>query len=223
MSDVVLIVESELPMQARLFRILIMLGYTNDMIICTCNVAQAKEMAGRHRLRMALVDPRLTNGNGVELIGWLRSIGQSLPILVISASSAEEVILDALRAGASGYLLSERDDVEIAISIKNALAGGVPIDPFLTRRILSLVNSLAGEYTSPGPDVPDRLPSGLLSKRELTVLAQVAEGMSNREIADALSVSRWTIDTHIRRIYTKLSVNSRTQALRAARLQGLVH
>ena len=205
-------------MQARLYRILIMLGYADDMIIFAGDIARAKEMTDRRGLEMVIVNLKLPDGNGVELIAWLRASNKSLPILAIS----EEMILDALHAGASGYLLEERDDLEIAISIKSASKGGMPIDPFIMQRILGLVNGVAGDHAASKPEAFDGLPRGLLSERERAILARVAEGMSNREIAETLSISRWTVDTHVRHIYRKLSVNSRTQALRAARLQGLV-
>jgi DNA-binding NarL/FixJ family response regulator len=214
-------VEDEPPLQAPLFRILKMLGYPEDTILCAADIAQAKSIVGRHELAMVLVDLRLPDGDGSELISWLRSTSSSLPILVISAWSVEEVIFGALRAGANGYLLKERDDLEIAISIKNVAKGGAPIDPFIAQRILSLVSESNAGETPSQPDALEALPSGLLSKRELVILTRVAEGMSNREIAEALNVSRWTVDTHIRHIYSKLSVNSRTQAVRAARLRGL--
>ena len=89
---------------------------------------------------MALIDLGLPDGNGIELIGWLRARDEDLPILVISAWSTEEMILGALRAGASGYVLKERDDLEIASSLKSVLKGGAPIDAFIARRILGLVS-----------------------------------------------------------------------------------
>jgi len=118
MPDVVLIVQDEQSVRARLFRILVTLGYADDKIICVGDVAQAKDVAGRRGLEMVLADLRLPDGDGVELIGWLRSINKSLPILVVSAWNVEQMVLDAIRAGASGYLLKERNDLEIAMLLK---------------------------------------------------------------------------------------------------------
>ena len=221
MPDVVLIVQDEPSVRARLFRILVTLGYADDKIICVGDVAQAKDVAGRRGLEMVLADLRLPDGDGIELIGWLRSINKSLPILVVSAWNVEEMVLDAIRAGASGYLLKERNDLEIAMLLKTVSKGGAPIDPYVAPHILGLVNDSIGRRAASKPEIPEELSCGVLSKRELAILTRVAEGMSNREIAEVLNISQWTVDTHVRHIYGKLSVNSRTQAVQAARRRGL--
>lgn len=222
MLDAALIVENERPMQERLFRILGMLGYAESGISCAFGIAQAKAAASRPKIGIVLISLGLPEGGCAELIGWLRSKCRSVPILAISASESEETVFDALRAGASGYLLKERDDLEIAISLRNALKGGLPIDPFIARRILPLVLESANgsvESKSESQQTPLGRP---LSKREQAVLTHVVGGMSNREIAGTLSLSQWTVDAHIRNIYRKLSVNSRTQATRVAYMHDLV-
>jgi len=223
MSEVVLVVEDQRPMQERLLRILRMLGYVDSSIFCAADVAQAKTVGNRHSLGMVLINHALPDGDGVELIGWLRSKSRSLPILVISAWNVETIVLDVLKAGASGYLLKERDDLEIAMSLRNVSMGGTPIDPFVARRILDLVNDSDNGNAASKQEVGGNIPVGTLSKREMAVLTHVVHGMSNRQIAETLNVSPWTVDTHVRHIYSKLSVNSRTQAVQAARLQGLIH
>jgi len=222
MSGVVLIVQGEQSARARLVRILVTLGYADHEIVCVGDIAKAKDVAVRHSLEMVLADLRLPDGDGVELIAWLRSINKSLPILVVSAWKVEEMVLDAIRAGANGYLLKERDDLEIAVLLKTVANGGAPIDPFITRHILGLANGSTTNRAASRPDIAEELPGGLLSKRELAILTRVAEGMSNREIAEALNISQWTVDTHIRHIYGKLTVNSRTRAVQAARQLGLL-
>lgn len=99
-------------------------------------MARARELAaGEPSWAMALVDLGLPDGSGLDLIAWLRERAWALPILVISAWSTEEMLMGALRVGANGYVLKEREDVEIALSVKNVLKGGAPIDPFIARRI----------------------------------------------------------------------------------------
>jgi len=222
MSGIVLIVQGEPSARARLSRILATLGYADDEVVGVGDVAQAKDVAGRHKLGMVLADLRLPDGDGIELIGWLRSLDKSLPILVVSTSNVEARVLDAVRAGASGYLLKERDDQEIAMLLKTVAKGGAPIDPYVAPYILGLVNDSIGDRAASKPEISEELSGGLLSKRELAILTRVAGGMSNREIAEALNISQWTVDTHIRHIYGKLAVNSRTQAVQAARRLGLL-
>ncbi|MEO8673001.1 MAG: response regulator transcription factor [Tahibacter sp.] len=222
MSQSILIVDDEPPMQERLRRILegLDLGQPN---LCFANsVAQAKAIGSRENLMLGLIDLGLPDGHGIEIIQWLRDRGELLPLVVISAWSTEEMILGALRAGASGYLLKERDDPEIALSLVNVLKGGAPIDPFIARRILGLIGVSVGTGNK-GDSESDVVLRESLTKRELTILSHVAKGLSNREIAALLSLSRWTVDTHIRHIYGKLAVNSRTQAVRAAQLHKLLN
>lgn len=216
-------------MLARLSDVLATVDITADQLQHAGSLAECRELAiapdgTLHPRSMALVDLGLPDGSGIDLITWLRERGAAWPILVISAWSTEEMILGALRAGANGYVLKERDDLEIAFSIRNVLQGGAPIDPFIARRILDLANPLAHPLVSQ-PTTAELTTHALydaLSERELQILHHVATGMSNREIAESLHLSRWTIDTHIRHIYDKLAVNSRTQAVHRARARGLL-
>jgi DNA-binding NarL/FixJ family response regulator len=163
-------------------------------------------------MALVLVDLQLPDGNGRELIGQLRADDPGLGILVVSAWSSEEAILGALRAGATGYVLKERDDIEVSLSIRSVLRGGAPIDPFIARRILELL---------PVPAVVDQGETGeSLTERERQILQLVADGLSNREIADQLFLSRYTVESHVKRIYRKLAVSSRTGAVREARSRG---
>ncbi|HEX6833800.1 MAG TPA: response regulator transcription factor [Rudaea sp.] len=220
MTQGILIVDDESPMQERLRRILEGLDLGRPRLRFAASVAQAKS-ADDADLMLGLIDLGLPDGNGIEIIRWLRERNETVPLVVISAWSTEEMILGALRAGASGYLLKERDDPEIVLSLQSVLKGGAPIDPFIARRILGLIGEPAGK----DPKLDGAADADLreaLTKRELTILSQVAKGLSNREIAAALNLSRWTVDTHIRHIYAKLAVNSRTQAVRAAQRHNLL-
>jgi DNA-binding NarL/FixJ family response regulator len=222
MSDAILIIEDEPRMRARLQRILAGLDYDRAALHGAANIAQGKALTGKMSFAAALVDLGLPDGSGIEFIRWLRARDADLPILVISAWSTEEMILGALRAGASGYVLKERDDVEIGVSIKSVLKGGAPIDPFIARRILGLVGEPIAADTAAASETDEALRTSL-SEREIEILALVARGLANREIATRLNLSHWTIHTHIRNIYRKLAVNTRTQAVHEARLHGWLH
>jgi DNA-binding NarL/FixJ family response regulator len=222
MPSNILILDDEPAMQERLRRILEGLDLEQPNLLVAGSIAEAKALCRQSVLKLGLIDLGLPDGHGIEFIRWLRGREEFLPLVVISAWSTEEMILGALRAGASGYLLKERDDPEIALSLMNVLKGGAPIDPFIARRILGLIGQPVGTGSREvaAPDVTLR---ESLTKRELTILSHVAKGLSNREIAASLSLSRWTVDTHIRHIYGKLAVNSRTQAVRAAHLHKLLN
>ncbi|MFL9867857.1 response regulator transcription factor [Paraburkholderia fungorum] len=213
-----LIVEDEPPMQVRLRAILATLGYTDDILSFAGSIAEANALLASQPFAMLLVDVGLPDGNGIDLIRALHGQDEALPILVISAWSTEQVIVTALQAGATGYLLKERDDVEIAMSIRSALRGGAPIDPFVARRILDLTG-LARRPNATNAKPPTRSP---LSPREIEILVLVNKGLTNREISDVLSLSRLTVECHVKNIYKKLAVNSRTQAVFEARTHGLL-
>lgn len=203
-------------MRQRLSRVLGDIGYAEDAVVFSVNLADAQAYVRRQPVAMVLVDLGLPDGNGIELIHELRMADPALWILVISAWSTEEAILGALRAGATGYVLKERNDLEVSLSIRSVLRGGAPIDPFIARRILALLP--AGPLQKPvGANEAE-----VLSARESEILQWVSNGLSNREIAEQLSISRYTVECHIKRIYRKLAVSSRTRAVSAARQRGLL-
>lgn len=215
----VLMVEDDPLMRQRLLRILAGLGYAENSIEVAVSVSTARARIAGAPIGLALVDLGLPDGNGVELIALLRKKAPELCILVVSAWSTEEHILAALRAGATGYVLKDREDMEIALSISSVLRGGAPIDPFIARRILELVPVGAGESGSQqGADAE----AVSLSPRETEILHWVAEGLTNREIAEQLFISRHTAECHIKNIYKKLAVSSRTRAVNEARQRGLL-
>lgn len=155
-----LLVEDEPLLRERLQRILLQLEYPPSAISHAGTLAEARAAIARQRPAVALVDLGLPDGSGLELIRELFQADPAMLILVVSAWRSEEAILEALRAGASGYVLKERDDMEVGIAIRNLLNGGAPIDPFMARR---LMQEFLGRV-----DPPAVLPStGPLSPREM--------------------------------------------------------
>lgn len=209
----VLVVEDEPLLQQRLRGVLLALGYAPDALLFAATLAEARAGLAQQPVALALVDLQLPDGNGCDLIAQLRVDDPGLGILVVSAWSSEDAILGALRAGATGYVLKERDDVEVQLSIRSVLRGGAPIDPFIARRILQLL-------PAPAPAAAGAAPAEALSEREGEILRLVADGLSNREIAEQLFLSRYTVESHVKRIYRKLAVSSRMGAVSAARTRG---
>lgn len=210
-----LVVDDHAPMRERLRRILLDCGTPAHAIHVAGDIAEARRQLAQAPFRLAVVDMGLPDGSGVELIAQLFESRPEIACVVISAFGAEDSILAALRAGAVGYLLKEREDIEIALSLRSIARGGAPIDPFIARRILGL---LAAAPSAAGPAVP--AVDSPLSQREQQVLQLVAQGRSNGEIAQAMSLSRLTVESHTKSIYRKLVVGSRTEAVYRARQLG---
>ena len=229
----VLVVEDEPLLQQRLHGILRQLGYASDALLHAASLGDARACLASQPVSLALVDLMLPDGSGLDLIAQMRAESPDMGILVVSAWSSEEAILSALRAGATGYVLKERDDIEVSMSIRSVLRGGAPIDPFMARRILQLLPLgdvtaarapvTAAEVAPATPAMTLTTAQGeTLSDREGQILRLVADGLTNREIAERFFLSRYTVESHIKRIYRKLAVSSRTMAVRAGRARGVI-
>lgn len=216
----VLVVEDEEIIQLRLRQILTELGYKHDELLFAKNVKESIEIIDTHPISLALVDLGLPDGNGVEIIEKIRSLEGNTMILVISAWSTQESLFSAIKAGATGYVLKERDDAEVLLSIRSILRGGAPIDPFIAREILKQISET--EEPALEQEVVEGAESSILTNREKEILCLVAQGLSNREIAEQLFVSRYTVESHIKHIYRKLSVTKRTKAVSTARSMGIL-
>ena len=215
----VLVVEDEEIIQLRLRKILTELGYKRDELIFTKNVKESIQAVDTQPISLALVDLGLPDGNGIEIIEKIRSLESNTMILVVSAWSTQESLFSAIKAGATGYVLKERDDAEVLLSIRSILRGGAPIDPFIAREILKQISE--SEEPTQEETVSAEVES-ILTSREKEILTLVAQGLSNREIAEQLFVSRYTVESHIKHIYRKLSVTKRTKAVSTARSMGIL-
>lgn len=162
------------------------------------------------RAGAALVDLGLPDGNGVDFIREVCTLSPAPAVLVITVFGDEKNVVSAIEAGASGYLLKEREPAHIAQSICTVLDGGSPISPSIARHLLK-------RFREPGC-----APVKQLTDREEDVLRLVVKGFSYKEIADTLTLSVHTVTSHIRHIYRKLSVRSRGEAVYEAIQMGLV-
>lgn len=211
-----LIVEDDEPGQRRLCRLLRAIMGEALTTIITGSVSEARVAANAAAFDIALVDIGLPDGNGVELIAWLQAWHPGVACLVITAWGDGDTVLAALRAGAIGYLLKDRDDAELSRALQNIQRGGAPIDPFVARRILAV---LPGAAPAPKPEVAA---GEALSDREREILGLVAHGHNNRQIAELTGLSRFTIEDYTKRIYRKLAVGSRAAAVFEAQARGLL-
>lgn len=216
----VLIVEDEYVIQCRLKNILKDLGYSDEVLLFANNVREAEYLLQQEPFCLALIDLGLPDGNGISIIEKIHELGSQTLILVVSAWSTQDSLLKAIKAGATGYVLKERDDTEVSLAIRSILRGGAPIDPFIAREILKQISS--SEPSSSSEQIVLDPEQESLTQREKEILSLVAQGLSNREIADELCVSRYTVESHIKHIYRKLSVSKRTKAVSTARHLGIL-
>ncbi|MEI7935649.1 MAG: response regulator transcription factor [Verrucomicrobiota bacterium] len=152
-----------------------------------------------------LLDVELPGQNGIEAVQKIKSICPSTRVVMLTVFDDHEKVFKAVCAGASGYLLKSSPVERIVESIHEALDGGAPMSPSVAKSVLEMFSKLAKPRQDYG-----------LTAREQEILELMTQGLAKKEIADRLSVSYHTVDTHIRNIYTKLHVHSFTGAVARA-------
>ena len=175
--------------------------------------AEVVRLAARHRPDVILMDLRMPNVDGVQATREIRAAQPEIEIVVLPTHADEASILDALRAGARGYLTKDAGRDDIGRALQAAAAGLAVLDPGVQARLVQSVR--------PPVSRPAELPDGL-TEREGEVLVLIAEGLSNGEIAGRLFVGESTVKTHINRIFTKTQSRDRIGAAAYARDHGLV-
>jgi DNA-binding NarL/FixJ family response regulator len=170
---------------------------------------------------VVLMDIRMPVMNGLEatreIVGGVDRAADDGPrVLILTTFDLDEHVYEALRAGASGFLLKDASARELAEAVRVVAAGDAVITPSVTRRLIAEFAHLGG------PRAPTRSRLEGLTERETEVLALIAGGLSNGEIADRLVVAEQTIKTHVGRIFAKLGLRDRAQAIVFAYETGLV-
>lgn len=163
---------------------------------------------------LALIDLGLPDISGIEVIRNFRERYPDMPIVVISVTAAESSVLQAIAAGASGYLLKNESVAEITNGISQVLDGIYPLSPSLARYLFKQL-SVAVEAKPEEPHVK-------LTARELETLRWLAQGCRYEEVADRMGVALSTIQWNVRNLYRKLNVHSQVQAITKARSAGLL-
>ena len=191
-----------------------------DPMLTVCatagSLAEAREVLSRTTPHVLLVDLQLPDGDATALIAEHSSQSPDVPILVISVFGDEARVIGAIEAGAGGYLLKDEAGEDLADSIHRVVAGESPISPAIARHLITRFRQ------QPDSEPPNKVQADVLSEREMDVLRLASKGLTYQETATALAVSVNTIGTYTRRIYTKLAVSSRAQALFEARQLGIM-
>ena len=177
---------------------------------------QAVEQAKRLQPDVVLMDIRMPELDGIEATRRVVASGNGTKVLMLTTFDLNEYVYEALRAGASGFLLKDVPPEQLAAGIRIVASGEALLAPSITKRLIQ-------EFAEVAPAMPEP-PSGMdeLTARELEVFKLIARGLSNAEIAAELVVSETTVKTHVARLLMKLSLRDRVQAVVLAYESGLV-
>jgi DNA-binding NarL/FixJ family response regulator len=159
------------------------------------------------RVRVLLLDVGLPGISGASAVRQLLAAQPDLLVIMLTALDADELVLESIRAGACGYVLKGASSEAVLDAIDDALAGGAPMSPAIAKRVLALVRAAP---LPPAPNAGEKLPA--LTPREEDVLARVATGQSDKEIASELGTALSTVKNHLANVYAKWRVRSRTEA-----------
>lgn len=167
---------------------------------------------------VVLMDIRMPELGGIEATRRITGpAGAAVKVLVLTTFDLDEYVYEALRAGASGFLLKDASAAELAHAVRVVAAGDALLAPNLTKRLIAEFSRVTGAPRAP---LKDRV--GDLTERETEVLSLIAQGLSNAEIAQCLVVAEQTVKSHVSRILVKLGLRDRTQAAVYAYETGLV-
>ncbi len=206
-----------------------MLGYEEDLEVVgeARDGREAVELCRRLAPDLVLMDVRMPKMDGLEATRAIKAEQPAVGVLVVTTYDNPDYLLEAIKAGAAGYVLKDASNRQLTNAIRRALDGGSPLNQELASQ---LIRRLAGEAPQPAQEPPSTaegrgagaasLPNGL-TLRELEVLGLVARGKTNQEIAEGLFISKATAKVHVRRVIAKLGVSDRTQAVVRALELGL--
>ncbi|MCE2744550.1 MAG: response regulator transcription factor [Burkholderiales bacterium] len=220
----VILVEDEPATQDHLIRV-IESSPKVELLGTASNVQDAYSLLFMTNPKVALIDLGLPDSSGIEVIQWLSKHKPDTECLVITTFGDEDHVVRSLEAGASGYLLKDYSNTELIEHILEVANGGSPISPLIARQLLSKMQVHRQAVTNQlqnKTEQEDSQKSCNITDRELTVIQQVARGFTAQEIAAQMGISTHTVATHVKRIYKKLHVHSRSEAVYEANLLGLL-
>lgn len=224
MGTSVLIVEDE-PEFLRRFSDAVMAEPALELAGAVSTVASARALIDGVAPHVVLTDLGLPDGHGIEVIRHAIARNPQCDVLVVTMFGDDGNVIDSIAAGATGYLMKDALPEHIATSILEVRAGGSPISPAIARRVLQRFRvtpaaTATGHAPAPGPASQQQQTP--LSLRETEILRLVAKGLSFKDVGEILAISPHTVVTHVKRVYQKLAVHSRGEAVYEANQLGLL-
>jgi DNA-binding NarL/FixJ family response regulator len=173
-------------------------------------------MAVDLRPDVVLMDLRMPRRDGIEATRLLREQAADVQVIALTTYADDRSVIDALQAGARGYLTKDAGAADIEAALRQVVGGHAVIDPAVQHHLVTAITSGPAPATPPAPEPPDGL-----TPRELDVLRLIADGLSNTEIAATLVVAEATVKSHINRILSKIGARDRAQAVTYAYRHGI--
>ena len=177
---------------------------------------EALALAAEHDPDIVLMDLRMPRLDGIEAIRRLGERGERPAAIALTTYADDASVLGALRAGARGYLTKDAGAEEIRAAMEAVIRGDVALDPAAQRQVVAALSEPAPAAAAPVAELPDEL-----TPREAEVLALIAEGLTNSEIAERLVVSAATVKSHVNHIFAKIGARDRAQAVVYAFANGI--
>ncbi|MBO1114173.1 response regulator [Bordetella petrii] len=212
-----LLVEDDEPLRLRFASILS--GWRGGRLVAACGTLdQAMAVLQSQPIDLLITDLRLPDGHGIQGIRRLRAINPQAEAMVVSALADNEIVIAAIEAGATGYLLKDVGSADLIEAIEELRAGRSPISSSIARVIVRRLGQRgqAAEASAPCRETT------ALTPRETEILWSIAKGLTYAEVAEQLGLSRQTVPVHIKSIYRKLQVGNRSEAVFEASRLGLI-
>jgi DNA-binding NarL/FixJ family response regulator len=190
-----------------------------DLVGQASDGAEAVAKAGESLPDVVLMDIRMPKTSGIEAARAMKEAAPSAKIVILTISDEEEDLFEAIRAGASGYLLKDIPLDEVAEAVRAVHGGQSLINPSMAGKLLTEFATLARRDEE---ERPQQVPAPKLTDREMEVLKLIARGMNNRDIAKELFISENTVKNHVRNILEKLQIHSRMEAVMIAVREKLI-
>ncbi|HEX7115849.1 MAG TPA: response regulator transcription factor [Steroidobacter sp.] len=208
----VLLLEDDVNLRERFAGII--LGWPGAELVAACScLAEARRVLQSQSVDLLMTDLRLPDGHGVEAIRLLRQVNPAADSVVISVLADEETVIDAIEAGAVGYLLKDVGSIELIDIIQELRAGRSPISSSIARILIRRMSAHSAQRSDD---------ESLLTPRETEILWGIAKGYTYAELAERLGISRNTVPGYIKNIYRKLAANNRSEAVFEATRRGLI-